>query len=223
MRTLLSNSRLWMVRAVKGLFFRENGGRMDTCKEEEKVNKRCVDERKATQVAAFFLKESDNYMRDFIKLVKLVYLADREALLELGYTLTKGTHYSLPKGPIVSEVYDWLKGRLIGEFWNQHIRRSGKYGVKLERDPGIGLLAESHILILRRVQKEYGNMRTWKLVKNVEALPEYRKPTGKRKSRPIQYVRILCHKKSGYTLEEGMAIAKENRAYDYLRDLVNQG
>ena len=192
-------------------------------KEGQTVNARCVDERKATQIAAFFLKESNNYIPDFIKLVKLMYLADREALLELGYTLTKGTHYSLPKGPIVSEVYDWLKGTLVGEFWNQHIKRSGKYGVSLERNPGIGLLAESHIRLLQRIQKEHGNKSTWQLVKDVEALPEHREPIGRRKRRPIHYVRILCHKESGYTPGEGIGIAKENMAYDYLRDLVNQG
>ena len=71
------------------------------------VPQRVLDERRATQVAAFFLKEAGGKM-SATKLDKLVYLADREALIKLGYTITKGTHVSLADGPAVCEVHDLL-------------------------------------------------------------------------------------------------------------------
>jgi len=41
----------------------------------------------------------------YIKLIKLLYLADREALLRWGRPITTDCHVSMPKGPVVSQIY----------------------------------------------------------------------------------------------------------------------
>jgi len=185
------------------------------------VLSRCFNERVATQVAAFFLSAGGKTIPDYIKLAKLMYLADREALLSLGFTLTKGTHFSLPKGPIVGEVNDLLsqsahyKG--VG-FWEDHVRREGKYAVRLVKDPGRSLLGEPHLKVLEGIQAKHGGKDKWELVEYCEALPEYRKPRGTKKSHLISYIRIL--RLAGRCQDEATKIARDNQAKDYLRHLL---
>jgi uncharacterized phage-associated protein len=47
----------------------------------------------------------------YIKLIKLLYLADREALLRWGRPITTDRHVSMPKGPVVSQIYDLITRR----------------------------------------------------------------------------------------------------------------
>lgn len=188
---------------------------------EVAVLPRCFNERVATQVAAFFLKAAGETIPDYIKLAKLMYLADRKALLRLGFTLTKGTHFSLPKGPVVGEVNDLLSqsGRYEGTgFWEDHVRREGKYVVKLVKDPGTSLLGTPHLKVLEDIQAEHGGKEKWELVEYCEALPEHRKPRGAKKSQSISYIRILC--REGRSQDEATKIARENEAKDYLRHLL---
>ena len=46
---------------------------------------------------------------DTIVLIKLLYLADRKALLESGYTITGDGMVSMPLGPVLSTIYDWIQ------------------------------------------------------------------------------------------------------------------
>jgi len=62
-------------------------------------------ERKATQVAAQFLRLRGGRM-SYMKLIKLMYLADREALLRWGRPISTDRYVSMDKGPVLSRVLD---------------------------------------------------------------------------------------------------------------------
>lgn len=213
------------LRSIVGRYTKGKGNERGAT-EGEGMEARAFDERRTTQVAAFFLKSAPGSTQDVIKLVKLVYIADREALLRLGHTLTKGAHYSLPRGPIVSEVLDLLKGKQVGPtenaYWSEHIARVHEHEATLVRDPGTGRLADSHISLLREIQEEYGRKDTWAVVEAAEALPEHRKPHGDTKRRDIEYTRILCQPESGYTSVQAVQVARENTSHDRLRDLIGR-
>lgn len=79
----------------------------------------------ATQVAARFLALSGGSMR-YIRLVKFMYFADREALRRWGYPLTWDSYYLMENGPILSCALDLMRGCHADcdrEYWDEHIRR----------------------------------------------------------------------------------------------------
>jgi len=66
---------------------------------------------KAAHVAAFLLLRAGVPVTK-LKLIKLVYIAEREFLRQYGRSMTLDTFCSLPHGPVASAVLDGLNGRL---------------------------------------------------------------------------------------------------------------
>ena len=62
-------------------------------------------EKKATQAAAHLLKLRGGKM-SYMKLIKLLYLADREAILAWGRPITTDGYASMDRGPVLSRVLD---------------------------------------------------------------------------------------------------------------------
>ncbi len=63
-------------------------------------------ETKATQAAAHLIKRRGQGYMSYMKLIKLLYFADREALLRWGSPITADTFYSMDRGPVLSRVHD---------------------------------------------------------------------------------------------------------------------
>ena len=66
-------------------------------------------EAKATQAAACLLKLRGGQM-SYLKLVKLLYLADREALLRWDRPITTDRYVSMDNGPVLSRVLNLING-----------------------------------------------------------------------------------------------------------------
>src|SRR5579864_4403328 len=75
-----------------------NGGQM----------KLLFNETKATQAAAQLLRLRGGRM-SYVKLVKLLYLADREALIRWGRPITTDHYVSMDEGPVVARIYDLIR------------------------------------------------------------------------------------------------------------------
>jgi hypothetical protein len=93
---------------------------------------------KATQAAARLLRNRGGKM-SYMKLIKLLYLADREALARWGRPITTDNYVPMDKGPVLSHVLDRInEGPGPDEepgYWTQHITSSGNYEVTLTDDP----------------------------------------------------------------------------------------
>src|SRR5713226_8143279 len=88
-------------------------------------------ERKATAAAALLLDREGGSM-DYMRLIKLLYLAEREGLKRLGHALVGDTYYALDQGPIASRVLDLCKNPSSGP-WADQITRTGRWAVRLEK------------------------------------------------------------------------------------------
>jgi uncharacterized phage-associated protein len=144
-------------------------------------------EAKATQAAARLLKLARGKLQYF-RLIKLLYLLDRESLLDYGRPITTDRYENLPHGPIVSHIYDDL---IIGAepgIWNDHISRTGTYQVRLVKDPGNGELSLSQERLIGKVFKKFGNKdREWLDWYCHHELPEWKNPgTRRRLDLPIR-------------------------------------
>jgi uncharacterized phage-associated protein len=65
---------------------------------------------KTLQAAAEILRQHHGRMES-IRLLKLLYIADRELLVETGRILTGDRAVAMKRGPVLSAVYDLVKGQ----------------------------------------------------------------------------------------------------------------
>jgi uncharacterized phage-associated protein len=154
-------------------------------------------EDRATQAAAFLLKLNKKrikfpFMRH-IKLIKLMYIAEREALLQLGHLITYDRLMSMDNGPVLSRVLDLVKGSIGTGYWRQHIKRWFPYWVHLISDPSTDQLSVAEEKILSDVYRRYGHLNRHRLIDISHELPEWRDPKGS--ALPIEPRDVLISQK----------------------------
>jgi len=147
-------------------------------------------EDKATQVAAKFLELRGGRMH-YLKLIKLLYLADREALIRWRRPITYDTYVAMSYGPVVSQTFDVLQGNiLLDGIWKKHISPPmGDYEVQIKRAPGTSSLSKAEEELIAEIFDQYGHMNSFKLCDITHNFPEWNDPKGS--STPISYKDIL--------------------------------
>lgn len=137
-------------------------------------------ERKATQAAAHLLRLRGGPM-SYLKLIKLLYLADREALLRWGRPISTDRYVAMDRGPVLSRVLGLATdGEDPGapSIWSASITEPRNYEVELKGDAGEDELSEAEIQLLDQVFSKHGKMSRWELVKLTHTLPEWIDPRG---------------------------------------------
>jgi len=135
-------------------------------------------EEKTTQAAALFLKCAGGKM-NYMKLIKLLYLADRKALEKWERPITGDSYISMRHGPVLSNVLDFISNEDDPDnpsFWSAFIKQSG-YDVELSGEPQDGELSQREIDLINDIFRQYKDMNKWALVKYLhETLPEWEDP-----------------------------------------------
>jgi uncharacterized phage-associated protein len=172
------------------------------------------DERRAAQAAAYLLFRAGGAL-PLIKLVKLMYLAERLSLQRYGEPLTGDRLVSMPNGPVLSMTYDHINGALasVDGGWETWVADRAGHEVAL-RDPSkirspeedLPRLSDSDLEVLGEIWDKFGHWDRWKLVDytHSDACPEWEDPDGS--SRPIPY--DLLFVKLGYSAEQATALAE---------------
>jgi uncharacterized phage-associated protein len=146
---------------------------------------------RATQAAARLLDARGGAM-SYLKLLKLLSLADRRALLDHGRPITFDRFVSMPHGPVLSQTYDLIVGEeQPGQrsYWREHISEPERYEVRLLKKPATSTLSAAQERILDEVFAEFGSMGRWQLVQYVHTLAEWQDPQGS--SMPISIRDVL--------------------------------
>jgi uncharacterized phage-associated protein len=169
------------------------------------------DEAKATQTAALILSLRGGQMH-YLKLIKLLYLVDRAALLRWGIPVTTDRYASMDDGPVVSNIYNLIvKKDVPKRVWSRLISPPiGDYEVRLltEGTPPNDRLSPAEERLIREIFNEYGHKNRWDLRDYVmHKLPEWKDPHGS--SFPIRIGAIL--KAGGEDDNEIRAILRELR------------
>jgi uncharacterized phage-associated protein len=76
--------------------------------------------RKAAQMSAYFAQKN-NASVDKLKLIKLIYLAEREFITKYGQPMLYDEFFSLKHGPICSNALDGINGRIDEKTWSTFI------------------------------------------------------------------------------------------------------
>ena len=131
-------------------------------------------EEKATAVAAYLLGQAGGELND-LKLMKLMYLAEREAIRQRNVGITGDQFFSMQNGPILSQTLNLMYARSPGlGLWTGYIHASHQRHVKLVRPLVVdGLLSVREQEILERTWAEYGSRDKWELVDLTHTFPEW--------------------------------------------------
>jgi uncharacterized phage-associated protein len=111
---------------------------------------------KTLAAAAVLLQEHHGRM-EYFRLLKLLYIADRELLAETGQPLTGDDPYAMKRGPVLSRTYDLIKakcGETIQRRWLEVVRTDGRE-VTLASHPGLGKLNRGEVRKLQDLCLRY--------------------------------------------------------------------
>jgi len=130
------------------------------------------DEKKAVAAAGVLLVHSGGRM-NYLRLIKLLYIADRRSLANRGRPIVGGRYVSMPLGPVLSEVLNLVKeGGLI---WSQVIEKS-RYDAVLKGRVDTGRLSGDEVKILLKAASDYKDDDRWTIVRKMHKLPEWKNP-----------------------------------------------
>jgi len=174
-------------------------------------------EAKATQAAARVLTLRGGTM-SFVKLIKLLYLADREALIRWGRPITTDRYASMDNGPVVSRIYDLITDEPPPNsfrIWRTFISDPEDHEVRLRGDPGSGELSRPELELIDEVFAQHGRQNRWTVVDYTRSLPEWTHPDGG--ALPIEYRDILT---AAHKTEEEISSVEEALEYAALVERV---
>jgi uncharacterized phage-associated protein len=147
---------------------------------------------KTLQATAYILSQSPDHRMKYIKLLKLLYIADRESIAESGMPITGCHPIAMENGPLPEEVYKFVrKNPMVGaEAWAQFIS-TRNYFTYLDHDPGTGKLSRYEKEKLAEVTRRHERDNEFKMVAIVHELPEWKKNDPGTSSRAIPVQDIL--------------------------------
>ena len=150
-------------------------------------------DRKAGQVAAFFADANGGRI-NVLKLVKLIYLADRESLGRHGLPITYDCLVSLPHGPVNSEIYHCIQGCAEhSDGWEEWMSEREQHEVVVTRQvtrDGLDELSDAEMATVQAVWAKFGHMSGWDLRDwTHHHCAEWKDPDGS--SIPIPYAEVF--------------------------------
>ena len=138
-------------------------------------------EKKATQAAGRLLEQGGSPMNS-IKLMKLLYLADREAVLRWGNPVTTDCFVAMRHGPVLGRIYTLVSEgddpRVAPSAWSAAILRRPDGEVELKDPVDYRQLSKGEADLLDEIFREHGAKTLWDLVDLTRGLPEWRDPQG---------------------------------------------
>jgi uncharacterized phage-associated protein len=179
------------------------------------------DEAKATQIACMFLRLRGGRMH-YIKLIKLLYLLDREALDRWGIPVTTDHFASMEHGPVVSRIFNLITDDKPTPFWGRYVSAPlGDHEIELRKDSdpiSTDRLSSAEEKLIEEIFGQFGHRNRWDLIENhMHKLPEWKGPEGS--SFPIHIRQILLA--LGHSSAEIRATLHELRTEDFAQQILS--
>lgn len=148
--------------------------------------KHLYNEKKAAQAAAFFLLSAQEAM-PIVKLMKLLYLAERRSYEKYGQPMVGDRLVSMPHGPVLSQTLNHLNGMLpsCDGGWDSWMSdRAGHLVALAQQVPPVSMnglleLSDADAEILTEIWDSFGHMTEWELRDYThDHCPEWKDPDG---------------------------------------------
>lgn len=133
-------------------------------------------------MAAFFLTRAEGQL-PHLKLIKLMYLADRESMARFDVPMSEDRAVSMPHGPVLSNTLNLIKGTLQSDAWSQWVSPLANHEVHLVRSirawDDLDELSAADISVMDCVWQKFGHMSKYQLRDYTHKhLPEWHDPKG---------------------------------------------
>ncbi len=147
-----------------------------------------LDVQKAIQAVGVLLRR-EGKRASRLRLLKLLYIADRIALQQAGCPILGSRIVAMKHGPIHSAILGLINGSHSEEpAWSRHFRTVGR-DVVLEEEPAVGKLSRWEIALLNRVVDERSHLSDWDIAEETHGFEEWQKrypDPNENTSRPIE-------------------------------------
>lgn len=146
----------------------------------------------AGQMAGWFLHKHGGTM-SHLKLMKLLYIAERTSIKENSYPILGDDLFSMDNGPMLNLAYDYMKKRETKKNgWSKWVSQiwGGRVSLVRPYNPeDLDLLSDATLEILAKVWSECGHMANREIVNYTHNFPEWEHPYGS--SIKIEYKDLL--------------------------------
>jgi len=185
------------------------------------------DEVKATQASAYFMKKYGGTL-NYMKLIKLLYLANRVSFERHGEPIVPDTYVSMKHGPVLSCVLDSITNAdQEGSFWSTHIGVTQGACVSLKKDPGFRNLSPRALAIMDEIDAEWHTVDRFEIVRWMHKnIPEWEDPNGSSYLIPVRRILQSVGKSSdeaNYLIQEEMLYQREADILGNRTDLQGDG
>lgn len=134
------------------------------------------DTEKAVQAAAALLRFEPSWRMTRLRLLKLLYIADREALKETGRPIIGHKVVAMNHGPLHSAIYDLIKGSRADEnVWSDCIRNVDHHDLVLQKDPGAKRLSKYDLKRLEEVSTRFAEANDYDVALFTHEFDEWKK------------------------------------------------
>ena len=182
---------------------------------------RMFSETRVAHMSAWFLLQCLTHKMPHLKLMKLLYLADRRSL-DLYDVSISGDHVvAMPHGPVLTMTLDYINGAIQSttHVWESFISDRSNHQVSLRKsitNDDLDALSDADIQVLEYIWEKFSDYSQWELVAYThEHCPEWQDPQGS--SHPISFASIF--KALGRNRQDADALAhaiEEETAIDAL-------
>jgi uncharacterized phage-associated protein len=153
-----------------------------------------------------------DYQLNYTKLIKLIYLADRECLEKHGIAISGDTYCSMPQGVVLSGLYDFILDKADNDNqkqWNACFVKDGYNLLSLIKDDkNHDELSRAQVRILDDVDRRFHDKDCWHLVDDViHKLPEWDK-----RAKELN---------TSFPLEKSVILKKLGRSDDEIDELIS--
>jgi uncharacterized phage-associated protein len=154
-----------------------------------------LDVLKTIQAIAVLFRSDLCKEMDYLRVLKLLYIADRESLAETGRPITGDQVVAMKLGPVLSGIYDLVKSNPCEPSIWQNFLRKDHYQIELTEDPGTEELSPYEIGKLLEVAKRYKDCGSHDLVEITHEFGEWQRNNPEKsgvKIQPIPFADILA-------------------------------
>lgn len=128
---------------------------------------------KSLQATKVLLRNHHGRM-DRIRLLKLLYIADREMLVQSGMTLTGSRAVAMKYGPVLEDLFRiTASGEIESSLWGTEIQRDGHEVVLSSTDAGVGKLTKGELRKLHELSKRYSDFTNEDLIEETHGFAEW--------------------------------------------------
>lgn len=176
---------------------------------------------KTIEATSFLLRTLDAEQEGmpYIKLIKLLYLADREMLKTKRRTITGDDHWALPYGPVLETTLDMIKKG--EEDWQGHFETDLDAKVITEvQSAEPSALSRADLKVLKEVAETFGHLPWQKLVELTHEFPEWQSKNVTKRAKRIYLWDIA--KALGFSDEEAREIVEYNAELNDIRMFQDQ-